>query len=264
MTTSHDNSSKRKLYRYAYKIGSMTGIGRFTLVKKIRKMLLGGNNEAAYFPDLNCFMYSDEFDTGDIHVGTPYEPAVMRTLKSIIKPNDICLDLGANVGIYAVLFGLHTAHTYAFEPASRTYAVLQHNIQLNNLESKVTANCAAVSNSSKKLNLNISYYSSASSSFVQEAEGTETVDCVRLDDYFKGKKYPTVIKMDVEGWESEAIEGGRQVFASASHIIFENNEKLLKKRGRSFTTVPGEFASMGFEIEAIDSLNMHAYKKKEG
>ena len=48
--------------------------------------------------------------------------------------------------------------------------------------------------------------------------GALTVDCVTLDDTLAGRK-PTYVKMDIEGFEPEALAGGRGLIASSLPVL---------------------------------------------
>ena len=49
-----------------------------------------------------------------------------------IQPNDIVLDIGANVGAFSMFVSKFTKHVYAVEPM--LYKVLEQNIKLNNIK----------------------------------------------------------------------------------------------------------------------------------
>jgi FkbM family methyltransferase len=48
--------------------------------------------------------------------------------------------------------------------------------------------------------------------------GSLTVDCVTVDDALTGRT-PTYLKMDIEGWEPEALAGARRTIASARPVL---------------------------------------------
>ena len=64
-------------------------------------------------------------------------------------PQNACFwDIGANVGIYGLLASFDpTIKFFGFEPASRNFAVLNRNIELNKVSDRFTAYCMAFAES---------------------------------------------------------------------------------------------------------------------
>jgi FkbM family methyltransferase len=61
-----------------------------------------------------------------------------------IQPDEVYIDIGANVGMYAIYAGVVGARVFAFEPEALNYAELNKNIYVNNLHGHVTAYCMAI------------------------------------------------------------------------------------------------------------------------
>jgi FkbM family methyltransferase len=72
------------------------------------------------------------------------EPLTVPWLETI-KPDEVYVDIGANVGMYAIYAGVVGARVFAFEPEALNYAELNKNIYVNNLHGRVTAYCMAIS-----------------------------------------------------------------------------------------------------------------------
>jgi 2-polyprenyl-3-methyl-5-hydroxy-6-metoxy-1,4-benzoquinol methylase len=54
-----------------------------------------------------------------------------------ISPGDIVLDVGANIGVFALGAAKQGAHVYAYEPVPATFELLQQNIHLHGLDNMV-------------------------------------------------------------------------------------------------------------------------------
>jgi FkbM family methyltransferase len=54
-----------------------------------------------------------------------------------ISPGDIVLDVGANIGVFALSAAKQGAQVYAYEPIPGTFGLLQQNIQLHGLDNMV-------------------------------------------------------------------------------------------------------------------------------
>lgn len=76
--------------------------------------------------------------TGNIYTGLHEFTDMMLTLH-FLRRGDLFLDIGANVGTYAVLAsGVCGADTWAFEPDPGTVSDLKSNLAINGLEELVT------------------------------------------------------------------------------------------------------------------------------
>ncbi|MDR0650142.1 MAG: FkbM family methyltransferase [Candidatus Peribacteria bacterium] len=54
---------------------------------------------------------------------------------------------------------------------------------------------------------------------------TEQINIVKLDDLLKGQSID-FIKMDIEGFEREAIQGMKQILKTCKYLIFEYSPSL--------------------------------------
>ena len=72
--------------------------------------------------------------TGNIYCGL-HEFEDMAFVLHFLRPGDLFVDIGANIGSYTVLAsGVRKARTMAFEPDPLTFEALSRNIALNQLE----------------------------------------------------------------------------------------------------------------------------------
>lgn len=73
-------------------------------------------------------------------MGQNYDPAVAAFLRERVAPGSLCLDVGANVGVYVLQFAHWSApngKVIAFEPNPNAYAVLKQHVQMNCLSERV-------------------------------------------------------------------------------------------------------------------------------
>jgi predicted RNA methylase len=72
--------------------------------------------------------------TGNIYAGL-HDFHEMALLLHFLRPCDVFVDIGANVGAYSVLAsGVVGAKTFAFEPVPQTFACLRDNVRMNDLQ----------------------------------------------------------------------------------------------------------------------------------
>jgi Methyltransferase FkbM domain len=90
---------------------------------------------------------------------------------------------------------------------------------------------------------------------VPGGEGTETVETVTIDDFCAREDIvPTIIKIDVEGWELEALRGARETVArgGANLALFvEMHPTAWRARGLSAAEVQDELRRQG--LRAVPS-----------
>ncbi len=87
------------------------------------------------------------------HLGQRYEEAVAEFLRTRVKPGELCLDVGANVGAYVLQFARwsHPGGTVvAFEPNPAALEILMEHVRMNDLQRNVTVvpDCTAVGDNS--------------------------------------------------------------------------------------------------------------------
>lgn len=132
-----------------------------------------------------------------------------------LKPGDRFVDIGANVGVYALLaasaVGKHGA-VDAYEPDARAAARLRENVQLNGLKT-VTIRQAAVSAHDGTVTFSRDQGTKNSILNQEHATGaTTTVPCCKLDTLYPDGGL-ALIKMDIEGAEPLALNGGTALLA---------------------------------------------------
>ena len=63
-----------------------------------------------------------------------WEPHIQNVLGNILKPEDIFLDIGANIGIHSVFASKLAKEVIAFEPSKKTFKHLLKTVELNNCD----------------------------------------------------------------------------------------------------------------------------------
>lgn len=163
--------------------------------------------------------------TGNIYTGL-HEFFDMAFLLHYLRPGDTFLDVGANVGSYTILAsGVIGAKSISLEPVPSTFSLLEKNLHLNQLQGKVAAlNAGAGADAST---LTFSADEDTTNHVVASGEkpektitaATVTVDSLCMD------LAPVLVKIDVEGFETEVLKGMEKTLANASlsAIIIELN-----------------------------------------
>ena len=151
------------------------------------------------------------------------EREILELLTTEARPGDVVFDIGSNVGLYAVLLAKAVGSSgkiVAFEPHLQSCRRLTQNLELNNLEN-VRSFSKALSDKTGKATLHVG---SVNGNFslveplaqtVAEEQQVEVIEGDRLREE-EMLPLPTVVKIDVEGYEHAVIRGLRQTLAQPS------------------------------------------------
>jgi FkbM family methyltransferase len=168
--------------------------------------------------------------TGNVYCGLQ-EFEDMAFVLHVLRPGDLFADIGSNVGSYTVLAaGAAGANCVSFEPLPATFVHLLDNIRLNNLESKVTAKNIGLGASSGSLTFTSGL--DAVNHVVAEREVVENsieVPVSTLDAVLSGSTL-TLMKIDVEGFETEVLNGASETMQGSSllGVVIELNGSGLR------------------------------------
>jgi FkbM family methyltransferase len=179
--------------------------------------------------------------TGNIYVGL-HEFDDMMFLLHLLRRDDTFFDVGANVGAYTLLAsGVCKAKSIALEPIKATFNLLNLNLQLNKLNGVVAINSAA---GAIKGTLEFTSENDTTNHVVAINErvknGIVSVPVLTIDS-LNVNSLPILIKIDVEGFETEVLKGMEDTLNSPSlkAIIIELN---------------GSGARYGYDEEKIHDL----------
>lgn len=165
--------------------------------------------------------------TGNIYCGL-HEYEDMAFVLHFLRPGDLFVDVGANVGAYSILAGSTGAEVIAVEPIAKTYTILNQNIILNDFPQKIEALNLGLSNSEGWLNFTDTL-DTVNHVVSSDTPGSQRVPVKMMDTICDGKN-PGVIKIDVEGYEQQVLEGGTHTLdcPSLKALIVELNGSSLQ------------------------------------
>ena len=165
-----------------------------------------------------------------------YEPPTVATLLTLFeaqRPGFGFFDVGANMGLYALLCAklFEPGVVTGFEPTPSTASVARKIVKANRLDIDVVA--AALSDENGQATLHLSPVSDSSNSLVEGFRDTTesvVVPTMRLDDHVRRTgQHPDVMKIDVETHEPAVLAGAAETIrAHRPYIVIE----VLRRRGR--------------------------------
>jgi FkbM family methyltransferase len=144
----------------------------------------------------------------------------MAFVLHLLREGDLFVDIGANVGCYAVLGAkICRANVICFEPAQETLPHLSANILANGIEDRVTVHECALGDRDGEVAFTIGLDSVNHVSDENDVNSRQ-VPVRRLDNIMLGL-HPTMMKIDVEGFEDSVIAGAAMLLTAPSLLAIE-------------------------------------------
>ena len=158
------------------------------------------------------------------YTGT-YEKGTLYILKNILKEGDVFVDVGANIGLMSILASQvvsNSGKVFAFEPNPNTLEILKKNIELNEV-SNIEASSYAIGSKIESSKIYDRWNANRGSASLIKPDYETTsydINVIRLTDYFetRGEKI-TAIKLDIEGYELEALKGALEILKKMSPML---------------------------------------------
>jgi FkbM family methyltransferase len=156
-----------------------------------------------------------------------YEQEVFDALMRCADRQEVVWDVGANIGSFSILAMMdpRVAVAYAFEPLPNTFRLLAENIAMNR-GSCVLLN-SGLSDKPEVLSLSSGVEGNSGMASIGPPSGAKCwpIECSSVD-FLVSNGYlrrPTLMKIDVEGWEFRVLAGAQETFAQQGPkaIVFE-------------------------------------------
>lgn len=153
-----------------------------------------------------------------------WESQLIDLVSRYMEPGTLAIDAGASLGLWSVQLGRHAsaigARVLAVEPSQENVAWLRRNVELNGLRTVIDIHEVALgsTNSTAWLRLHEPGGGNASLGVGADEEGRE-VDVVPLDELPRESRV-SLIKLDVEGYELEALRGARSILLEDRPVVF--------------------------------------------
>ena len=160
---------------------------------------------------------------------TALSPEMAFLRDRMTAPGDVVLECGAHHGFMTILIANWigpAGRVTAFEASPRSADILRDNIGRNRLQERVTVVGKAVG--ARDGRLRITEESNAVPLTGRYEPGVE-VPVVALDDY--ADLEPTLIKLDVEGFEIEALRGAKRILERRPKLAIEVHVDMLRRYG---------------------------------
>ena len=209
--------------------------------------------------------------THNLYTGL-YEYFDMRFLLKYLNHSDQFLDIGANSGVYTVLASaVKKANVLAFEPIPDTYQRFMENVRLNDIST--TVNCINKGLSSEPGELLFTKNNDATNHVKDEKQASE--DTIRVEvstldaELLKHSFEPSVMKIDVEGYELFVLSGAKALLKSESLnvVIIELNDSGsrygVEDSAVISTLIDSGFTAYDYEPETNEFVELEKGSKSE-
>lgn len=200
---------------------------------------------------------------------TEYEASFDRAIESALRPGAVVWDVGANIGHYTQNFADRVGPegmVLAFEPSPPSAALLRSrfgemaNVRIEEVALSDVTGSAAFFTSDESVTDGLFEGSMAA------AGATVEVPVCRGDSY-PTELWPNIVKIDVEGFELEVLEGLVGILPDdrLEHLFVEVHFLNLAKRGRG--SAPNQIVTLlrkhGFRAIWVDPSHIAASRARK-
>lgn len=217
-------------------------------------ILQPGLKMTLYFDDeLSRLIYCDDFEWQE-----------RQFLNRFLRPGDLFVDVGANIGLFTLIAALRvgcTGQVFAFEPCGKTFSRLQGNIHINHL-ANVSCFRAALSDVKGEAKLTTSTdgydaWNSLALPVAGDSLGVQMVPALRWDDFAKEHgllSRVTMMKIDIEGWETYMLHGAAETLSrpDAPVLQVEFTDKACEAAGSSCEKLYHLLEGFGYQMFVYD------------
>jgi FkbM family methyltransferase len=197
-----------------------------------------------------------------------YDERTLALLASFLRPGDVVLDVGANIGFYTVrlareLQRLGGGTVHAFEPIPANARRLAYNVSANELDAIVRVHEVALGTHDGRIAFHTENEYSASTgnaamigAAVAPAFGADAEATVTTLDGFAARAGITscaLLKLDVEGAECDVLRGGAATIARARPVILAEYNAFWARQFGWDDTAYADFArEHGYTMRWLD------------
>ncbi|WP_286226974.1 MULTISPECIES: FkbM family methyltransferase [unclassified Polynucleobacter] len=203
--------------------------------------------------------------TGNLYTGfMEYED--MLFLLHALRPDEIFVDVGANIGAFTILASkVVKAKSISFEPLPDTVDRLKDQIQINRINNVVSVRNKGVGDKTGALFFTNNNDTINKVSLAGNVENTTKVEVTTLDEELDNNaKY--FFKIDVEGFEYNVIQGGKNILSSQNTIAmiielngsgdeFGHSNQDIHNKIISLNFTPIEYEPLSRTIHILNSYN---------
>lgn len=169
-------------------------------------------------------------------------------LRNYLKPGDVVVDVGANIGFHTLIPSVTVGQegkVYSIEAHPKTYKALCGNIKLNGFGNVKTYNLAM---GEKQGHITFSdKRQDDRNSVVSNSDGIK-IEMKPLDSMDFSESSIALLKVDVEGYEKFVFEGAEQLLEKTLCICYESAQDHYQEFGYSCTELNDMLRAKAFNL----------------
>ena len=190
-------------------------------------------------------------------LGHSYDAPAARFIRERVRPGAVCVDVGANVGVYVLQFARWSGpagRVVAFEPNPEARRVLARHVGLNGFAERVEVIEAAVGDARGEATLYAAGVEGMSrlgapNALLKARARPLRVPVVTLDDFCRARDLrPDWLFIDIEGFELSALAGARRLVrerGAALHLVVEMHPNVWDTAGATRDTAAALLDELG-------------------
>ncbi len=189
--------------------------------------------------------------------GIRWEAHIDSILKRHVKPGTTAIDVGAHIGTHTfsmAKFAGDRGRVYAFEPQRKIFRELVHNVELNAIKN-TTPLRFAIGHTSAVIEMNSGDNRNEGGHGV--GAGGDKAELRTLDSF--GFTNVSVIKIDVEGFEDNVLDGARDTIARTRPVLIveimggSDYEKSSPDVRAKIDASKRNIEDLGYEVTKVSS-----------
>ncbi len=210
--------------------------------------------------DIGIYTTADNYIEWTILSTGTYEDEISKLIRISLKPADVALDIGANIGLQSIRMSIcvgNTGQVYAFEPLGYLQEKFNKNISLNKAGNvKLFPFALSTIEREADFNVNRNSWNQGTFSIGINSSGSETQHVlIKVADELpeiKGLNRLDLVKIDVEGFEYQVLLGLKQALKKHKpRIIFEYDSNYWLSNGQNINDCFSFLNALGYTVYQI-------------
>jgi FkbM family methyltransferase len=192
-----------------------------------------------------------------------YEPDVAKFICRILKPRDMAVDVGANVGIHTLLMATlveKEGFVFSIDPSDENIAEIQDNVRINSLNNVYVKKSLMGGTLGDRAYFHHQITDSGNSHVTIDAglyndANTKFMEIETLDHLLQKEEKIKLIKMDVEGYEVNILKGAEKLLERkcVKYWIVEYCIQELVRMGESLESLRELMSKYGLSMFVLDA-----------
>lgn len=225
-------------------IEKITRAGLFYFYDKIKRRKINLNKNKTILGKYNIeTLLEDEGISTELQIYGIHEPLTTHLILSEIKEGMICLDLGSNIGYYAIIESNiveKSGKIFAIEPSPINFPILKTNLENQKMKNYIATNIA-IGDKNEEMEFIVSKKSNWSKIRIDNEEINPDDEVIKipvktLDLFVKENNIEKIdiIRMDVEGYEYNILNGSKNVLEEYRPKLFIEVHKMYLGTKKTF------------------------------